>query len=299
MPEARGYFELTRLHKPLMGNTLMFWPCAWGLTIAARATSLPLVIFVEKLVWFALGSMLLHSAACVLNDICDVEFDRQVERTKERPLPSGRVSMHGAVTLCVVLLAPALYILSHCDRLGIAMGIIGVFPLHAFYPLMKRWTWWPQAWLGLAFNWGIPVAWISVTGTLPPPAIWVLFTGGVCWTIVYDTIYACQDREDDKRVGIKSTALLFGEHVRSILAIMVAILLACLMYAGFALGQGIGYATLSCGGTLLHTAWQIATWNEADLKDHRAKFESNGLLGVVIWLGTLYDYLHVLYPTIM
>ena len=93
------------------------------------------------------------------------------------------------------------------------------------------------------------------------------------WTIVYDTIYACQDREDDKRVGIKSTALLFGEHVRLILAIMVAILLACLMYAGYALGQGIGYAAFSCGGTLLHTAWQIATWNEADLKDHRAKFE--------------------------
>ncbi|KAI0760054.1 UbiA prenyltransferase [Fomes fomentarius] len=297
MPSARGYFQLTRLHKPFMGNTLMFWPCAWGLTIAARATSLPLALYAEKLLWFAVGSMLLHSAACVLNDICDVDFDRQVERTKDRPLPSGVVSIHGAWILCAALVAPALYILSHCNtRLGIAMGIIGVFPLHALYPLMKRWTWWPQAWLGLAFNWGIPVAWISVTGTMPPLPLWVLFFGGVCWTIVYDTIYACQDREDDRRVGIKSTALLFGSYVRPILAVLAALLLLCLAYAGIALAQGVGYAFLSCGGTLLHTAWQVATWNEADMKDHRAKFESNGLLGCVIWLGILYDYVLVLYP---
>ncbi|KAI0716361.1 UbiA prenyltransferase family-domain-containing protein [Earliella scabrosa] len=372
---VRGYFELTRLHKPFMGNTLMFWPCgtspaarhpciasqkshppfltfifslllyavwtsnidrftcctarrthardpsrirlasrlrttrrthwnfaisqwqAWGLTIAARTTALPLALYAEKLLWFAVGSMLVHSAACVLNDICDVDFDRQVERTKDRPLPAGVVSMRGAAALCAALLAPALYILAHCDTLGIAMAMVGVFPLHALYPLMKRWTWWPQAWLGLAFNWGIPVAWISVTGTLPPPALWVLFAGGVCWTILYDTIYACQDRADDARVGIKSTALLFGTRIRPALASLAALLLLCLACSGRALGGvGAGYAVLSCGGALAHTGWQLASWDERDSRDHRAKFESNGLLGCVIWLGMVLDYVRVLYP---
>ncbi|KAI0760061.1 UbiA prenyltransferase [Fomes fomentarius] len=288
--KIRGYFELTRLHKPFMGNTLMVWPCAWGLTIAARQVALPLPEYVRVSAVFAAGAMFLHSAACVLNDICDVEFDRQVERCKERPLPSGRVSALGAWILCISLLVPVLYIISYGDRTSFLMGCLGIFPLHALYPLMKRWTWWPQAWLGLTFNWGIPVAYVYVTGRLPPPALWVMYFGGVCWTIVYDTIYACQDREDDRKVGVKSTALLFGEHVREILGVMVAILLACLIYSGFALGQGIGFATLSVGGTFLHTTWQLATWEEANLKDHRAKFESNGLVGVAIWLGLLYDY---------
>ncbi|KAI0742019.1 UbiA prenyltransferase [Daedaleopsis nitida] len=291
---VRGYFELTRLHKPLMGNTLMVWPCAWGLTIAARKVALPLPEFAHKLALFTAGAMFLHSAACVLNDICDVEFDRQVERTKERPLPSGRASLLGAWALCASLLIPVLYILSYADQTNLLMGLLGIFPLHALYPLMKRWTWWPQAWLGLAFNWGIPVAWISVTGRLPPLALWVMFVGGVCWTIVYDTIYACQDREDDRRVGVKSTALLFGEHIREILGIMVGVLLASLVYSGYALGQGLGFAVLSCGGTLLHTVWQLATWDEGNLKDHRAKFESNGLVGIVIWLGLFYDYVQSL-----
>ncbi|KAI0657003.1 UbiA prenyltransferase [Cubamyces menziesii] len=289
---ARGYFELTRLHKPVMGNTLMFWPCAWGLTMAARAVHLPLPIFAAKLAVFAIGSFLLHSSACVLNDICDVDFDRQVERTRDRPLPAGVVSMRGATMLCASLVVPVLGLLSYGDQLSLILGVIGIFPLHALYPLMKRWTWWPQAWLGLAFNWGILLAWTSVTGHLPPLALWVLFFGGVCWTIVYDTIYACQDREDDRRVGVKSTALLFGDYVREILAVMVAILVLCLAYAGWALHLGVGYAVLSVGGTLVHSAWQLATWNEADLKDHRAKFESNGWVGVAIWLGIMYDYLN-------
>ncbi|KAI0764539.1 UbiA prenyltransferase [Trametes elegans] len=293
MGTARGYFELTRLHKPFMGNTLMFWPCAWGLTMAARAVALPLPIFAAKLAVFAIGSFLLHCAVCVLNDICDVDFDRQVERTKDRPLPSGTVSLRGAWLLCATLLVPVLGLMTYGDQLSLILGAIGLFPLHALYPLMKRWTWWPQAWLGLAFNWGIPLGWASVTGHVPPLPIWVLFVGGVCWTIVYDTIYACQDREDDRRVGIKSTALLFGDYVREVLAAMVTALLFCLVYAGWELRQGAGYALLSCGGTLAHSAWQFATWDEADLKDHRAKFESNGLVGCVIWLGMLFDYLSV------
>ncbi|KAI0720842.1 UbiA prenyltransferase [Cerioporus squamosus] len=291
---ASGYFELTRLHKPLLGNTLMIWPCAWGLTIAAREVSLPLRDYAQKLAIFAVGAMLLHSAACVLNDICDVDFDRQVERTKDRPLPAGKVPIVGAWTLCLLLLAPVLYMLSYADQLSFFTALLGIFPLHALYPLMKRWTWWPQAWLGLTFNWGIPVAWTVVTSRFPPPAVWVLFGGGVCWTIVYDTIYACQDCEDDRRVGIKSCALLFGAYVREILGVFVVLLLSSLVCAGCLLNQGLGFAVLSCGGTLLHAVWQLATWDEASLKDHRAKFESNGLVGVLIWLGLLYDYVQSL-----
>ncbi|EJF57816.1 UbiA prenyltransferase [Dichomitus squalens LYAD-421 SS1] len=258
-----GYFELTRLHKPFLGNTLLFWPCAWGLTIAARVVALPLACFTTTLLLFGLGSMLLHSAACVLNDICDVKFDRQIARTKDRSLPAGKVSLSGAWTLCCALLLSLFF----------SLGALGIFPLSALYPLMKRWTWWPQAWLGLTFGWGIPVAWTTITGMFPPIPVWVLYAGGVCWTIIFDTIYACQDWADNSRVGVRSTALLFGKHTRPALVSIATIMLLCLVCAGYQLRLGVGFSILLCGGTLVHMMWQVTTWDEADPKDHHAKFK--------------------------
>ncbi|OCH86141.1 UbiA prenyltransferase [Obba rivulosa] len=286
----RGWLELTRLHKSIMGNTLMFWPCVWGLTMAAYAVTYPPHQFVIQTIMFCIGSTLLHSAACVINDICDIEFDRKVERCKTRPLPAGIVSVFSAWVLLLLLVIPAMAMLLLTNTKAASVGLIGVFPLHALYPLMKRWTYWPQAWLGLAMNWGFPVAWIAVTGDIRADIVWVFFLGTICWTIVYDTIYACQDRKDDVEAGVKSTALLFGDWVRPILMAFATVFIVCLVFAGIRNNQGAGYFVISCGGATLHFVWQFVSWNPDIPADGAHKFNSNGATGYIIWAGMLCDY---------
>ncbi|EMD35418.1 hypothetical protein CERSUDRAFT_53335 [Gelatoporia subvermispora B] len=286
----RGWLELTRLHKSIMGNTLMFWPCVWGLTMAAYAVKYPLYQLLVQTIMFGIGSTLLHSAACVINDICDIEFDRKVERCKTRPLPAGVVSVFSAWVLLMLLIIPAMGMLLLTNQKAASVGLVGVFPLHALYPLMKRWTYWPQAWLGLAMNWGFPVAWITITGNTRADVVWVFFLGTVCWTIVYDTIYACQDRKDDVEAGVKSTALLFGDWIRPILMAFAAAFVACLIVAGIRNSQGAGYFVISCGGAALHFIWQFATWHPDVPADGAHKFNSNGFTGYIIWAGMLCDY---------
>ncbi|KAI0337401.1 4-hydroxybenzoate polyprenyl transferase [Trametopsis cervina] len=288
----RGYYELTRLHKPIMGNTLMFWPCAWGLTMAGYANGTSLPILVYQVLLFGVGSTLLHSAACVLNDICDIDFDKQVERTRSRPLPSGVVSVYEAWALLILLLLPTVATLIFTNQTAAILGVFGILPLHALYPLMKRWTYWPQAWLGLAMNWGYIVAWYALTDNASEKAhtICTFFFGTVCWTIVYDTIYACQDREDDVLAGIKSTAVLFGAYVRPILIGFALAFISLLLYAGISNGQGAGYFVVSCGGATAHFVWQFWTWKVERPEDGGHKFQANGWTGLVIWVGMLVDY---------
>ncbi|KAI0692904.1 UbiA prenyltransferase family [Cytidiella melzeri] len=288
----RGYYELTRLHKPVMGNTLMFWPCAWGLTMAAYCNGTSLAVLAYQTLLFAIGSTLLHSAACVLNDICDVEFDKQVERTRSRPLPSGVVSVSEAWILLFVLLLPTIAMTMLSNHTTTLLALFGIVPLHALYPLMKRWTYWPQAWLGLAMNWGYVVAWFAVTDNTSSKTSTIssFFFGTVCWTIVYDTIYACQDREDDVAAGIKSTAVLFGSYVRPILIVFTLAFLAFLLYAGVLNGQSVGYFVVSCGGSAVHFVWQFWTWKVERPEDGGNKFQANGWTGLVIWIGMLVDY---------
>ncbi|GJE85451.1 4-hydroxybenzoate octaprenyltransferase [Phanerochaete sordida] len=286
----RRYWELMRLHKPVLGNTLMFWPCAWGLTMAGYTTGTSSYDLVMQLLAFAVGSTLMHSAACVLNDICDIDFDKQVERTRSRPLPSGVVTVTEAWILLLALMVPTVAMLLLTNQTAALVALPGIFPFHALYPLMKRWTYWPQAWLGFAMNWGFLVSWLAVTDTVPVFVVWPFFLGTVCWTIVYDTIYACQDREDDVHAGVKSTALLFGAWVRPILAGFTLAFLALLAGAGLANGQGAPYFVLSCGGAAAHFAWQFASWAPDVPADGGRKFNSNGLTGLIIWSGMLVDY---------
>ncbi|KAH9848347.1 UbiA prenyltransferase [Lenzites betulinus] len=228
---------------------------------------------------------------CVYNDICDADFDGRVERTKNRPLPAGIVSISGAAIFCTSLFIPVIYLLSYENPLSRTLELIGICFIHSLYPFMKRWTYWPQAWLGLSFNWGILVAWASIDDRVPPVGLWIMCIGSICWTIVYDTIYACQDREDDARLGLKSTALLFGDQVKPILAVLSAVFVLALAYTGRELGQNIGFAIVSCGSAVVHSVWQLWAWDVDNGKDHRAKFESNGILAVMIWLGLVYDYI--------
>ncbi|CAK5271332.1 unnamed protein product [Mycena citricolor] len=284
------YYELARLHKFPLGNILVFWPCAWGLLMAAYRTHTPLNDILVETLLFAVGSTLLHSAACVLNDICDVDLDRQVERTRNRPLARGSISILAASVWLIFLTSGSVGLLFLTNKIAFRYGLIGLFPLHALYPLMKRWTYWPQAWLGLAMNWGYPTAWLAITSTMDWPVVGTFFAGTVCWTIVYDTIYGCQDIQDDLKAGIKSTSILFGSMVRPILAGFATLFLAAMAYSGFLNDQGVYFFSISIGGTALFFIWVFTTWDVKNVADCGAKFEANGNMGVIIWLGLFLDY---------
>ncbi|KAL4250243.1 UbiA prenyltransferase family protein [Abortiporus biennis] len=245
-----GFFELTRLHKSTIGNLCFFWPCAWALTMAAYSTDMPLRDLLVYFTMYLIGSTLIHSANCIINDIFDIDFDRQVSRTKSRPLPSGVVSVSEAWIFFFFNLSPAVAMLLLINLKAALIGLLEVFPLLVFYPLMKRWTYWPQAFLGLTINWGFPTAWMMIMGTTRLQMVSIFMLGMICWTIVYDTMYALQDREDDIQVGIKSTAVLFGDWRTN----------------------------------------KFLTWNVNSPDEGRIKYESHGITGALIWIGLLVDY---------
>ncbi|KAJ7250755.1 UbiA prenyltransferase family-domain-containing protein [Mycena rebaudengoi] len=284
------YYELTRLHKWPLGSILVFWPSAWGVAMAAYSVELPWQNLLIQTLMFAIGSTLLHSAACILNDICDRDFDRQVERTKNRPLATGVISVTGATLWLLLFVFASIMVLATTNKTAFLYGLLGVFPLHALYPLMKRWTWWPQAWLGLAMNWGFPIGWLAVGGAMDKKILGIFFAGTICWTIVYDTIYGCQDRRDDIVAGVKSTSLLFGTWVRPILVMFAATFVACMVYAGICNQQGPYFFGISIGGACIFFFWQFSTWQVDDVADCGSKFEANGNMGLIIWMGMLLDY---------
>ncbi|MFV1493766.1 4-hydroxybenzoate octaprenyltransferase [Phaeobacter sp. JH18-32] len=204
---SRPYLRLSRADRPI-GTWLLLIPCWWGLMLAILWDQSPrwgdLWIFVAC----GAGAWLMRGAGCTWNDITDRNFDGQVERTRSRPIPSGQVTVGGAVIWMGLQALVSLGILLTFNQAAIAMGILALFPV-AIYPFAKRFTWWPQVFLGLAFNWGAMLAWVAHTGTLNWPAV-ILYLAGIAWTLFYDTIYAHQDTEDDALIGVKSTARLFG-----------------------------------------------------------------------------------------
>jgi 4-hydroxybenzoate polyprenyltransferase len=221
----------------------------------------------------------MRGAGCTLNDILDRDIDAQVERTRTRPLPSGDVSPGGAVLFLGAQLLAGLLVLAQFSYETMAIGAASLL-LVTPYPLMKRVTWWPQLFLGLAFNWGALLGYVALTGTLDWPAVW-LYLGGIAWTIGYDTIYAFQDRTDDELVGIKSTARLFGERGRPLVGLFYGLALACWSVA-FWLAAGSVVAVLlmvaAVGGQF---AWQLRRWRPDDPANCLRLFKSNGWVG---WL---------------
>ncbi|AUQ52967.1 4-hydroxybenzoate octaprenyltransferase [Phaeobacter inhibens] len=206
---SRPYLRLSRADRPI-GTWLLLIPCWWGLMLAILWDQSPrwgdLWIFAAC----AAGAWLMRGAGCTWNDITDRNFDGQVERTRSRPIPSGQVTVTGAFIWMGLQALISLGILLSFNQAAIAMGILALFPV-AIYPFAKRFTWWPQVFLGLAFNWGAMLAWVAHTGTLNWPPV-ILYLAGIAWTLFYDTIYAHQDTEDDALIGVKSTARLFGTH---------------------------------------------------------------------------------------
>ncbi|HET6943608.1 MAG TPA: 4-hydroxybenzoate octaprenyltransferase, partial [Sphingomicrobium sp.] len=211
---VRPFASLMRLDRPI-GTWLLYWPCAFGVALAGVQGRFDLFG------WFLLGAFAMRSAGCVYNDIVDRDLDKAVERTRSRPLASGRASVRSAWILIALLLAVGLVVLLRLNVLAAIVALVSIAPVAA-YPFMKRITWWPQAWLGLVFSWGALVGWPAVTGTLDPPAF-LLWFGSIAWVIGYDTLYAIQDIEDDALVGVKSSARRLADKAPLGVAIFYAL----------------------------------------------------------------------------
>jgi 4-hydroxybenzoate polyprenyltransferase len=283
-PAALPYAQLMRLDRPI-GWWLLLLPCWWGLALA-MITVEPDALMLWYAALFLAGAIVMRGAGCVLNDLADRDIDGQVERTRNRPLPSGRISARRAIVFLIALLLAGFVILLQFNGTTIVTGIASL-AIVAVYPFMKRITHWPQAVLGLAFNWGALVGWTAVTGALSA-APFFLYAGGVFWTLAYDTIYAHQDKDDDALIGVKSTALLFGETTRRWLIGFFAASLACFAAACFAAGAGpLSYVGLAAAA--FHAAWQCRRFDGADGALCLKLFRSNRTFGLIMLFGLIAD----------
>lgn len=275
--KLKHYADLTRIARPT-GIWLLLWPCWWGVGLASSGLPDPLTLLL-----FLLGAICMRSAGCIVNDMADRKIDRQVSRTRTRPLASGALSMADALSLLCLLLGLSLLIVLqlHPDLLFYAAGSL---LLVAAYPFMKRITWWPQAFLGLTFNLGALFGWVAVSGTLDWPAV-CLYLAGICWTIGYDTIYAHQDIEDDVKIGVRSTAIRFGEHNRLwISGFYGACVSLWLMAAWLHQAAWPAYLGLALAGA--HLAYQIWRFIPRDTARALRLFKSNQWLG--LWVACVF-----------
>ncbi len=272
------YIRLARLDRPI-GSWLLLFPGWWAIALAAPAGFWP---DWRLIVLFALGAVVMRGAGCTFNDIVDRDFDAAVARTRTRPIPSGAVGVRGAAIFLALQLAIGAAVLFSLDRLAIALGFL-VLLLIATYPFMKRITYWPQFFLGLNFNWGALLGWAAATGSLAKPAL-LLYAGGICWTLGYDTIYAHQDKEDDVLIGVKSSALALGAATRPALFVFYAAALA--LWLAAALAAGLAWPVWPAFVLVaLHLAWQAATVRTDDPADCLAKFRANRWTGWLMLLG--------------
>ncbi|KAL6750859.1 mitochondrial 4-hydroxybenzoate polyprenyltransferase [Haematococcus lacustris] len=277
---AQPYLQLMRLDKPI-GTWLLFWPCAWSITMAAAPGHWP---DPWLLALFAAGAVLLRGAGCTVNDLWDRDLDAAVARTRSRPLASGALQPHQALAFLALQLSLGLLILLQLNTFSQVLGASSLL-LVATYPLMKRVTFWPQAFLGLTINWGALLGWAAVHGSCEWRVVAPLYAAGVCWSLVYDTIYAHQDKHDDAQVGIRSTALALGDKgTRPALTAFTALQVACLSAAGQAAMMGPAYyaGVGAMGLHLLHQVWTVDLNNGSDCS---AKFVSNRVTGALLAAG--------------
>jgi 4-hydroxybenzoate polyprenyltransferase len=273
---ARPYALLARFDRPI-GWWLLFWPGAWGVLLAGGLTThWPLIL------WLLLGSIAMRGAGCVYNDIVDRDLDAQVARTRTRPLVSGAVTLKAAWVWLVLLCLIGLVVLLQLPPLAQIISLSSLLPVAA-YPFMKRITWWPQAWLGIVFSWAALVGWTAVTNEINAPML-LLYAGSIAWVIGYDTIYAMQDREDDALIGVRSSALRMGSHVRGGVGIFYAVALAFWTAAIWRIRPDpLALAALiPIAG---HFSWQVLALKTDDGGDALAKFRSNRFAGLLMALA--------------
>ena len=278
LPAAlRPFASLMRLDRPI-GSWLLYWPCAWSVALAGVGGKWSLFA------WLGLGACAMRSAGCVYNDIVDRDLDQQVERTRLRPLASGRTSLSAAWMLAIALCLVGLLVLLQLPRTAQYVALAAILPVAA-YPFMKRITWWPQAWLGLVFSWGAITGWPAVTGALAPAPLW-LWAGSIAWVVGYDTLYAIQDIEDDALVGVKSSARRLGRHAAAGVASFYALALAGW---GMAIWSVLPdpFALVALLPAALHLARQALRADPADPAGALALFRSNRACGLFVFLAML------------
>ncbi len=271
------YFRLLRLHQPT-GIWLLLFPCWWGIALASEGIpSLWLMLL------FGIGAVVMRGAGCIVNDMADREFDRKVERTRTRPLASGELSMKQAFSMLAILLCIAFLIVLQMKFIVIILAFSSL-ALVVMYPFMKRITWWPQAFLGLTFNWGALMGYAAVQGEVGLPAI-LLYAGGVFWTLGYDTIYAHQDKADDIHAGVKSTALRFGDNSQAYITVFYA--LSTLLWGAAAALKAGNEAALLAVPVATHFIWQVHFVDLDNPKSCMRIFKSNTLLGLIMLTALL------------
>ena len=320
--QLRPYVELARLDKPI-GAWLLYAPCTFSIALASQFTGAPLSVVAWNLALFGAGSLVMRGAGCTINDMWDSKIDAKVERTQNRPLAAGVVTYKQATGFLGVQLLAGLGVLLNLNTYTIMLGLCSMLPV-VIYPAMKRITYWPQAFLGLTFSWGSMIGWTAVANDCFWPAVLPLYASSMLWVVAYDTIYAHQDKVDDKRTGVKSTALLFGDRgTKPMLVLLSVAWLALFAYAVHATSPIVAPWELSDGtpvpfnrwlretfatghpffgvswlAAVAHVAWQIRTVDLNNRADCWAKFTSNRTLALILFSGLLLDYLYqvVLYP---
>ena len=283
MKHLNLFIELTRLKKPI-GYMLLYWPCLWGLTLVYDFNN-DIYTYTKYLVFFLLGSILMRSAGCIVNDIVDKKVDKKVERTKNRPIASGRVSTSLALVYTLVLCFFAFLVLINFNLLTIILALASM-PLAFTYPLMKRFTYWPQLFLGITFNYGLILAWASINNDISITPI-LFYFGAIFWTLGYDTIYGYQDIKDDEIIGVKSTSIKFKNNPKSFLILCYSIFFVLLILVGVLMQfSNIFYLTLTI--TFLHLFfYQIKFLNTKIPENCMKIFKSNNVLGLIVFLNII------------
>lgn len=277
----RRYLLLIRFHKPI-GSFLLMWPALWALWIAGDGQPTGWIVAV-----FVLGVVIMRSAGCAINDYADRHVDGKVARTDQRPLATGLVSPKEALGVFAVLVIMAFCLVLLLNKTTIAMSIVAVV-LAAIYPFMKRFTHLPQIFLGAAFGWAIPMAFTALTGSVPLVG-WILFAATILWALIYDTEYAMVDREDDLKIGIKSSAILFGQYDRLIIGILQVLMFSLLVLVGLMIDAGLYYylGLLVASGAAIKQQYQI---RHRDPAECFKAFLANNYLGMIIFMGFVADY---------
>ncbi|KIE06151.1 4-hydroxybenzoate polyprenyltransferase-like prenyltransferase [Candidatus Jidaibacter acanthamoeba] len=277
------YARLMRLDKPV-GSLLLMLPCLWSIGFATSS-------FLQKIIFsllFAFGAMVTRSAGCIINDIVDKNFDAKIERTKTRPLASNEVSLKEAYILLCMLLAIAFFLLMFLPKAAVFIGIVSIIPI-VIYPFLKRYTYYPQVFLGFVFNLGVIMAWAAVSPTFSLIPL-LVYISAVSWTVAYDTIYALQDKKDDLEVGVKSLAIKLGDAASQVIWVLYRIAAICLFIVGLNTHMNWGFYILM-GLATYHLYWQAETVDIHDPNDAGKKFRSNlqyGLLVLLaIWIGKI------------
>ena len=283
MNQINLFIELTRLKRPI-GFMLLFWPCLWGLTLVYDFNSNLFNYFFYSALFLS-GSILMRSAGCIVNDIADKNFDQKVERTKNRPIASGKVSVKLASTYALILCGIAFLVLINFNKLTILMALISM-PLAFTYPLMKRITYWPQLFLGITFNYGLVLAWISISGKISIIPI-IFYLGAIFWTLGYDTIYGFQDIKDDEIIGVKSTSIKFKNDPKKFLFISYCIFIISLFLIGILMNFKMYYFLFMIVPILHLLVFQISRLNTNLSLDCLIKFKSNNILGLIIFTNIL------------